>query len=131
LVEESKMLWEGVNTIDVTRLEGSNSFCLKAICMWNIHDFSTYGLFARCQVKGYLTCPFCDPNVDTWHSTHLKTNVYLGHQHYLGRAHPYKRNWVAFNGQPNHKPALEKVYVEDFLRRVEEHEEWVRTRISP
>jgi hypothetical protein len=48
LVEELKTLWEGVNTIDVTRLERSNSFCLRAICMWNINDFLAYGLFARC-----------------------------------------------------------------------------------
>jgi hypothetical protein len=45
---ELRKLWEGVNTIDVTRLERSNSFCLRAICMWNIHDFLAYGLFARC-----------------------------------------------------------------------------------
>jgi hypothetical protein len=24
---------------------------LKAICMWNIHDFPTYDLFARCMIK--------------------------------------------------------------------------------
>jgi hypothetical protein len=58
LFEELEMLWVGVMTIDVTRLKGSWSFCLKAICTWNIHDFPAYGLFAKCHVKGVYGMPF-------------------------------------------------------------------------
>ncbi len=54
LLEELEMLWAGVMIVDVTRPEGSRSFCLRAICMWNIHDFLAYGLFVRCQAKGYM-----------------------------------------------------------------------------
>jgi len=92
------MLWGGVMTIDVTRLEGSWSLCFKVICMWSIHDFPAYGLFARCHAKGYMACPLCGPNVDTQHSSHLKKNVYQGHGHYLGIDHPYWRDRVSFNG---------------------------------
>jgi hypothetical protein len=58
LVEELKTLWERVNTIDVTRPKGSNSFFLRAICMWSIHDFPVYGLFLGSQVKGTWHAPF-------------------------------------------------------------------------
>ncbi len=51
LLEKLEMLWAKVMTIDVTRPKGSRSFCLRTICMWSIHDFPTYGLFAKCQVK--------------------------------------------------------------------------------
>jgi hypothetical protein len=29
-------------------------FNLKAICMWSIHDFPTYGLFVGCMTKGQV-----------------------------------------------------------------------------
>jgi hypothetical protein len=55
----------------------------------------------------------------------------LGHHRYLGRAHPYRRNRVAFNGQLDRKPALERVSSLNFLKKTEECEEWVKTRIGP
>jgi len=67
-------LWVGVPVVDVTRSEGS-----KAICMWSIHDYPTYGLFASFQMKGYMACPLCGLDVDTRCSAHLKKNAYLGH----------------------------------------------------
>ncbi len=117
-------------TIDVTRLEGSWSLCFKAICMWSIHDFPAYGLFARCHVKGYMACPLCGPDVDTQHSSHLKKNVYQGHRHYLGIDHPYWRDRVSFNGRVEHRVAPTRVLVVDIMKRVEKHEEWLSRRIS-
>jgi hypothetical protein len=49
LVEEFKTLWKGVWTIDVTRVDGFQTFLLKAICIWNIHDYPTYGLFMNAK----------------------------------------------------------------------------------
>ncbi len=65
LVEELKTLWKGVWTIVVTRADGFQTFLLKTICMWNTHEHPTYGLFMECQVKGYMACPLCGPNMDT------------------------------------------------------------------
>ncbi len=64
-VEESKTLWKGVWIIDVTRAYGFQTFLLKAICMWNIHDYPTYGLFMGHQMKGYMACLLCGLNMDT------------------------------------------------------------------
>jgi hypothetical protein len=90
LLEELEMLWVGVMIIDVIRPEGSWPFCLRAICMWNIHDFPTYGLFVGCHVKGYMACPLCILDVDTRCFSHLKKmyikgiNVTLGETTHIG-----------------------------------------------
>ncbi|CAM6040066.1 unnamed protein product, partial [Sphagnum compactum] len=57
-------------------------------------------------------------------------NVYLDHRRYLDRAHPYGRNQVAFNAQVDHRPAPIRVSATDFLKRAEEQEEWLRTRLA-
>ncbi len=48
LVEELQELWKEVNTFDVTRPRGK--FLLRAICMWSLHDYPTYGLFVSCHL---------------------------------------------------------------------------------
>jgi hypothetical protein len=120
LVEELETLWKRVTTIDVTRVDGSQTFLLKAICVWNIHDYLAYGLFAGCQVKGYMACPICGPNVNTQQTSHLKKNVYQGHRQYLDKNHPYQKNRVAFNGQPKQSSAPTRVFTIEFLKKVEE-----------
>jgi hypothetical protein len=72
--------------------------------MWNIHDYLTYGLLVGCQMKGYMACPLRDLMADTKHSSHLKKNIYQGHQHYLSTHHPYQRNCVTFSGHLNIDP---------------------------
>jgi hypothetical protein len=114
LLKELEMLWKGVITIDVTQPQGSQVFLLLAICVWSIHDYPTYGLFAGCQVKGYMACPLCGPNVDTRCSSHLKKNVYQGHRCYFGAQHPYQRNCVAFNGQPKNMSTPTRVLLQTF-----------------
>lgn len=121
-------MWTWVPTIEVTRSKGSQRFLLKGIFIWNIHDYLAYGLFAGCQIKGYMTCPLCGPNVDTRWSSHLKKNVYLGQRHYLVRHHPYRKNRVNFNGLVEHRRAPIWMPLSDFPRRVKEKEEWLNRR---
>jgi hypothetical protein len=52
------MLWNGVKTYDSLQ---KATFNLKVMCMWNIHDFPTYGLFVECVTKGNVGCPSCGP----------------------------------------------------------------------
>jgi hypothetical protein len=51
LIEELHILWKGVSTFDAHQ---GVTFSLKAMCMWNIHDFSAYGLFIGCVTKGLV-----------------------------------------------------------------------------
>jgi hypothetical protein len=54
------MLWNGVKTY--YSLQGA-TFNLKAMCMWSIHNFPTYGLFTGCVAKGHVGCPSCGPPI--------------------------------------------------------------------
>lgn len=49
--EKLQVLQEGVDSFDA--YVGAK-FTLKTMCMWNIHDFPTYGLFANCVIKYML-----------------------------------------------------------------------------
>jgi hypothetical protein len=48
LIENLQVLWKGVATYDVMRVEGHKHFTLRTILMCTIHDYQTYGLQARC-----------------------------------------------------------------------------------
>jgi hypothetical protein len=65
-------------------------FNLKAMCIQNIHDFSTYGLFVGCVIKGHMGCPLCGPTIDSKSSKKLKKMVFCGTCKYLPKSHPYR-----------------------------------------
>ncbi len=75
-----------------------------------------------------MACLICGPKVDTRHSSNLRKNVYKGHRQHLDRHHPYQRDCIAFNGQPKHISPPTRVCAVEFMRRVEECEEWLSRR---
>jgi len=60
LIEELQLLWKGVEAFDVYL---GAKFTLKTMCIWSIHDFPTYNLFASCVMKGHVGCPLCGPTM--------------------------------------------------------------------
>lgn len=72
LVEELQILWKGVKALD--SFQGA-TFNLRAMCMWNIHDFPAYGLFVGCVTKGLVGCPPCGPTIKYRHSRKFKKVV--------------------------------------------------------
>jgi len=87
LIGELKMLWIGVNAFDAKQ---GQTFNLKAMIMWNVHDFPAYGLIVGCVTKGSLArCPFCEPTIESQFSRKLKKVVYCGGCHRLPRNHAY------------------------------------------
>ena len=61
LGDELKVTWdEGVRTYDSHRISFIN---LKAILMWVIHVFPTYGNMVGCMTKGFHTCPICGRSI--------------------------------------------------------------------
>jgi hypothetical protein len=56
LIDELQTLWIVVEARDVYL---GMCFNLKAMCIWNIHDFATYGPFVRCVTKGHRGCLAC------------------------------------------------------------------------
>ena len=78
LIEELQELWVGVDAVDVFGEHGNRSFKLKAILMWCIHDYPTYGLVSEQVTKGYKGCTECGPKVTTRQSAMLGKNLFLG-----------------------------------------------------
>ena len=58
LVDELKVTWdEGVRTNDV---HSRSFFNIKAISMWVIHEFPTYGKMDGCMTKGFMHVPYVE-----------------------------------------------------------------------
>ncbi len=70
LIEDLQMLWKGVATYDVMKVEGHKHFTLRTILMWTIHDYLTCGLQARC-VHYYTKYPTSRPYLTSRHSLEL------------------------------------------------------------
>ena len=59
-IDDLKMLWDvGVEVYDAYLKE---VFTLKAVLLWTINDFPTYGNLSGCSVKGYMAYPICAEN---------------------------------------------------------------------
>ncbi|KAA0060130.1 hypothetical protein E6C27_scaffold39G00500 [Cucumis melo var. makuwa] len=97
LIEDLKLLWEnGVECYDAYREEVFN---LRSVLLWTINDFPAYGNLSGCCVKGYKACPICGDNTNSIRLRHGKKIAYLGHQRFLARDHPYRRQKKSFNGK--------------------------------
>jgi hypothetical protein len=56
LVDELLNLWEGVETWDASLKQ---NFKMRAIYLWSIHDFASYGNFSGWSTQGRLACLIC------------------------------------------------------------------------
>jgi len=57
LVDELKELWEvRVETCDIST---GHTFQMKAVLIWTINDFPTYGMLSGWSTNGQLACPAC------------------------------------------------------------------------
>ena len=62
LIDELLELWtHGIYSIDIANYKNSSAFILKAMIIWTIGDFPTYGMMAGCTTKGFHGCPVCGP----------------------------------------------------------------------
>lgn len=103
LIEELQLLWSGVQTFDVSSKE---SFNLRVMCIWSVHDFLVYELFASCVKKGHVNCLPCGLATYFHSSKKLKKMILCGSHHYLPKSHLYQRNKNAFNGENEMKGPL-------------------------
>jgi hypothetical protein len=87
LVEELKQLWEGVPAYDMHKHE---SFMLKAMVMWGIHDFPAYGNLSGCVTHGYKACPICGDDTPSIRLEHGKKIVYTNYHIFLPMDHPFR-----------------------------------------
>jgi hypothetical protein len=100
-------------------------FNLKAMCIWNIHDFPTYKLLVGVVIKGHVGCPPCGPSINSSNSKKLKKIVYCGACKHLLRAHPYQWAWLAFNGGIETRVAPIRMSTTQTLEGVAECKSWL------
>ncbi|KAL0557315.1 hypothetical protein IC582_005843 [Cucumis melo] len=99
LIDDLKILWEeGVQCFDAYKEE---YFTLRAVLLWTINDFPTYGNLCGYSVKGFKACPICKEETTTIRLQHGK-NAYMGHGKYLLRHYPYKIQKKNFDGKQEH-----------------------------
>jgi len=82
IVDELKKLWTiGEETYDVNN---NNSFNMKAILLWIMHDYLGYGVASSLQTQGFLGCPVCGPeHVNSYSSKELGKIIYYRYCRYL------------------------------------------------
>ncbi|KAL2613297.1 hypothetical protein R1flu_024989 [Riccia fluitans] len=92
LVEELKLLWDGVCAYDAAARcpRDDRWFTLYAICMWTIHDSPGLGFISGLAVSGTRGCPTCGDQLQAQYSTSLGSTYYLGHEKYLPLDHPLR-----------------------------------------
>jgi hypothetical protein len=67
VIEELEELWKGVEGFDILQPLDHQTFLLKAMLMWTIHDLLGYGLVFGCQHHGYKACfPCGSSTVSKW-----------------------------------------------------------------
>ena len=100
LVNELKLTWD-----EVARTYESHPrsfFNMKAILMWVIHDFPSYGNMVGCTTKGFYACPVCGRNTNLEYLKCSRKCVYMGHRIYLLANHKYHSKKGPINGNYEH-----------------------------
>ncbi|XP_062114463.1 uncharacterized protein LOC133825550 [Humulus lupulus] len=88
LIDELLELWKGVYTYDAST---KKFFNLKAMLLWTINDFPTYGILAGYATKGKYGCPICGENSNVVWLKHSKKMSFCNHIRFLPQHHPYRK----------------------------------------
>jgi hypothetical protein len=70
----------------------------KAMLFVTIIDLSGLGSLSGQVTKGYKGCVVCLDDTDARWLSNSKKMVYMGHQRFLPKHHPYRRNKKSFDG---------------------------------
>jgi hypothetical protein len=94
LIEELKILWEGVEAYDCYKKQ---KFNLRASFLWSIHDFMAYDIFAGWSCHGILTCPICVEDTLCFRLKFGGKICYFDcHRCFLPEDHPFRFDRNAF-----------------------------------
>ncbi|XP_074373709.1 uncharacterized protein LOC141714066 [Apium graveolens] len=118
LIDDLKKLWEEGEP-NVYDAHTKSFFTLRAILMWTINDFPTYGNLSGCVNQGYMACPVCGENTVAKYLPHSRKMCFQGHHRYLPRHHPYRKKKAAFNGEQELGEASQPLSGEEVLRQEE------------
>ena len=107
LIDDLRLLWE--EGVDVLNAYSSEHFNMRAMLFCTINDFPAYSNLSGYTVKGHKVCPICEDKTCYHQLKRGSKTVYLGHQKFLKRYHPYRKMRKAFNGEPEYAWILDPV----------------------
>ena len=88
LVEELNDLWvEGMKAFDSFKQE---TFTLRVMLLWAIHDFPAYGTLSGCNVHGYLGCLICGEKTEATYLSESHKAFYHSHRRFLPLCHKFR-----------------------------------------
>ena len=91
-------------------------FQMRAVILWTINDFPTYGMMSGWSTKGYMTCHTCNKDIC---SLGLRSKIcYMGHHHFLPSNHSWRKS-KKFNGKTEHGVAPIELSGDDILLQLE------------
>lgn len=88
-------------------MDRRQTFTLRAMLLWRIHDFSAFGNLSGCVTHGYKACPICATETESERIS--GKNVYTKYRRFLNDGHPFrvvKRGWYKAEEQRQPPPRL-------------------------
>jgi len=87
LIQELKELWNvGVPAYDISTKQ---NFTLKAVLIWTISDFPSYGMLSGWSTHGRLSCPHCMDETESFQLKHGRKPCWFDcHRRFLPAQHP-------------------------------------------
>ncbi|XP_010693722.1 uncharacterized protein LOC104906639 [Beta vulgaris subsp. vulgaris] len=97
LIDDLKKMWyEGVSVYDA---HADEIFTLRAMLLYTLSDFPTYGNLSGYKNEGKNACPICLDDMESKYLPTCHKHVYMRTRRLLRRDHPYRNNKKAFDGQ--------------------------------
>ena len=91
-------------------------FQMRAVLLWTINDFPTYGMMSGWSTKGYVACRTCNKDIC---SLGLRSKIcFMGHRRFLPSNHSWRKN-KKFNGKTEHGVAPIELSGDDILLQLE------------
>ncbi|XP_074576082.1 uncharacterized protein LOC141832476 [Curcuma longa] len=96
LIDELKVLWDGVETFDASSNE---NFKMRAALMWTISDFPGLGTLSGWNTYGKLACPICNIDTEPCRLHHSRKWCFMGHRRFLHAGHRFRLDKTRFDGK--------------------------------
>ena len=95
LIEELKLLWnDGAQIYDVSTKQ---NFVMKAVILWTVSDFPSYGMLSMWMTSGRLACSYCMKKTKSFMLKYGKKHSWSRcHHQFLPHDHLFTKNKITF-----------------------------------
>ncbi|CAN1746087.1 hypothetical protein LINPERHAP1_LOCUS2678 [Linum perenne] len=116
LINELKILWEGVEAYDAAKKE---VFQLRASLMWTISDFPGLSVLSGWNTYTGQACPTCNFDQEPLRLGGSLKNCFIGSRRFLPANHPFRQQKSKFNGDVDFREPTKLLSGSEILKQVE------------